>query len=156
MSRAVIAVLLRLLAPEPTESRSSAMQTDDVFLPTTVAHAPEPKLMQHAEAANVAEFLDDADKVAGPDIFMPVGASTATWQPSRSAAEFLGPRPAPVWLGCSAVAGPEAFMSSRDTASLQPEVFMPTSGHKNDPAPIFIMGTVRTVSWASVFMSTAG
>jgi hypothetical protein len=37
MSRAVIAVLLRLLAPEPTEPRSSAMQTNDVFLPTTVA-----------------------------------------------------------------------------------------------------------------------
>lgn len=29
-------------------------------------------------------FLNDADTVAGPDIFMPVGASTATWQPSRT------------------------------------------------------------------------
>lgn len=29
-------------------------------------------------------FLDDADKVAGPDIFIPVRTSTATWQRSRT------------------------------------------------------------------------
>jgi hypothetical protein len=165
MGSALISVLLRLLAPEPAEPRPTAMQTDDVFLSTAVAHSPEHELLP-AETASVAEFLDDehapvqlepsTPRIVGPEVFMPVGTSTVTRQPSRSAAEFLGPRSVPVWMGPPTAAGPEAFMPSRDSESPQSEVFMqPQSGSTNAFESTFMMEPVPADSSSAVFMSTA-
>jgi hypothetical protein len=159
MGAGLICVLLHLLAPEPAESHAEPLPADAVFLPAEVAHAPEQELMP-TETANVAEFLgvdDSLDSTVGTDVFMSADASAATWQPSRSAAEFLGRRSEVVWMVLTSAVGPEAFISSRDAETPRPEVFLPTqSGSSDGPEPtVFMIEPAPADPQPAVFMPTA-